>query len=145
MRYALSLSHVRLCDCINCSPSGSSVNGTFRQKSWSGLPSPLGDLPELGSNPHLLHFLHICIIYRYIYYYFNHYPVQNSFSKLPSLLTLTQIPEKGSHAWLLWRLQEGVKIRMSKLTGTGQWVGNWIPGYSYCSADSSCHCQHSVW
>ena len=33
--------------------------GFSRQESWSGLPFPSpGDLPDLGSNPHLLHLLH---------------------------------------------------------------------------------------
>ena len=38
-----------LCDPMNCSQSGSSVYGIFRQEYWSGLPllSP-GDLPNLG-------------------------------------------------------------------------------------------------
>ena len=45
-----------LCDPLNCSPSGSSSMGFPRHAYWSGLPFPsLGDLPDPGSNPHLLH------------------------------------------------------------------------------------------
>ena len=74
-----------LCDPNDCSPPGSSVHGILqarmlewvamtpttvahqaplsmefsRQEYWSGLPCPTpGDLPILGSNPHLLHLLH---------------------------------------------------------------------------------------
>ena len=43
---AQSLNHVRLCDLINYSPSGSSVHG---QEYWNGLPfPPPGDLPNPG-------------------------------------------------------------------------------------------------
>ena len=34
------LSHVQLCDPMDCSPSGSSVHGFERQGHWSGLPCP---------------------------------------------------------------------------------------------------------
>ena len=36
-----------LSDPMDCSPSGSSVHGTFQQEYWSGLPFlPPGDLPD---------------------------------------------------------------------------------------------------
>ena len=45
------LSHVWLCDPMDCSPSGSSVHGSL-QECWSGLPCPPpGDLPNLGIEP----------------------------------------------------------------------------------------------
>ena len=45
-----------LCDPMDCSPPGSSVQGYSRQDFWSGLPcSPLGDLPTQRSNLYLLH------------------------------------------------------------------------------------------
>ena len=52
--YALSLSHVQLCDPMDCSPPG-----FCRQEYWSRLlyPPP-GDLPNLGSDLCLLHSLH---------------------------------------------------------------------------------------
>ena len=42
-----------LCDLVDCSPPGSSVQGGFsRQEYWSGLPSPPpGDLPDPGIQP----------------------------------------------------------------------------------------------
>ena len=44
-----SLSRVRLCDPMDCSPPGSSLYGFFRQEYWSGLPfPPPGDLPHPG-------------------------------------------------------------------------------------------------
>ena len=44
--------------------------GFFRQEYWSGLPFPSpGDLPDLGSNPHLLGLLH----WRRIVYLLNHW------------------------------------------------------------------------
>ena len=37
-------------------PPGSSVHGILQQEYWSELPVPTpGDLPDPGSNPHLLH------------------------------------------------------------------------------------------
>ena len=44
-----SLSRVRLCDPMDCSPPGSSVHGSFRQEYWSELlfPTP-GDLLDPG-------------------------------------------------------------------------------------------------
>ena len=48
---ACMLSHVWLCDSLDCSWSGSSVCGILRQEHWSGVPFPtLGDLPNLGIN-----------------------------------------------------------------------------------------------
>ena len=46
------LSHVQLCDPMDCSPPGSSVRGILQASSWSGLslPSP-GDLPAPGIKP----------------------------------------------------------------------------------------------
>lgn len=82
---------------------------------------------------------------RFRYYYFNHYPAQNSFFTLPSLPMLTEIPEAESHAWLLWRLQGDGKSRKNELTDTGQWAANWIAGYSHFSADSSWQGHHPVW
>ena len=48
-----SLSCVRLCHPMDCSPPGSSVHGDFsRQEYWSGLPVPSpGDLPDAGIEP----------------------------------------------------------------------------------------------
>ena len=44
-----------LCDSTDSSPTGSSVLWFPRQEYWSGLPCPSpGDLPDPGSNPHLL-------------------------------------------------------------------------------------------
>ena len=44
--------------------------GFFRQEYWSGLPFPSpGDLPDPGSNPHLLGLLH----WRRIVYLLNHW------------------------------------------------------------------------
>jgi len=44
--------------------------GFFRQEYWSGLPFPSpGDLPDPGSNPHLLGLLH----WRWIVYLLNHW------------------------------------------------------------------------
>ena len=41
-----------LCDSMDCSPPGSSVQGFSRQEYWSGLPFPLpGDLPDPGIEP----------------------------------------------------------------------------------------------
>ena len=41
-----------LCDCVDCSPPGSSVHGILQARYWSGLllPSP-GDLPDLEIEP----------------------------------------------------------------------------------------------
>ena len=47
-----SLSHVRLCDLMDCSPPGSSVHEFPRQEYWSGLPFPTpGDLASPGTEP----------------------------------------------------------------------------------------------
>jgi len=41
-----------LCDPMDYNPPGSSVHGSSRQESWSGLPfSSPGDLPDLGIEP----------------------------------------------------------------------------------------------
>ena len=41
-----------LCNPMDCSQSGSSVHGIFRQGYWSGLPFPSpGDLPHPGMEP----------------------------------------------------------------------------------------------
>ena len=46
---ARSLSQVRLCGPIDCTPPGSLRSKLFRQKYWSGLPFPSpGDLPDSG-------------------------------------------------------------------------------------------------
>ena len=47
-----SLSRVRLCDPMDGSPPGSSIQGFSRQEYWSGLPFPSpGDLPDPGIEP----------------------------------------------------------------------------------------------
>ena len=47
-----SLSRVRLCDCMGCSPPGSSSVGFSRQECWSGLPFPSPEnLPNPGMEP----------------------------------------------------------------------------------------------
>ena len=44
-----TLSHVQLCDSMDCSLPGPSVHGIPRQEYWSGLPFPSpGDLPDPG-------------------------------------------------------------------------------------------------
>ena len=58
---ACVLSHVQLCNPVDCSVPGSSLcPWKFpRQEYWSGLPFPSpGDLPDPGSNPHLFCLLH---------------------------------------------------------------------------------------
>ena len=41
-----------VCDPVDCSPPGSSVNQLSRQERWSGLPCPVpGDLPDSGIEP----------------------------------------------------------------------------------------------
>ena len=41
-----------ICDPMDCSPPGSSVNGILHQEYWSGLPCPSpGDLPDPGIEP----------------------------------------------------------------------------------------------
>ena len=45
-------SYLTLGDPMDCSPSGSSVHGLFRQEYWSGWPCPApGDLPNPGIEP----------------------------------------------------------------------------------------------
>ena len=52
-----SLSHVWLCDPMDCSPPGSSIHGIFKARVWSRLPFPSpGHLPDQGSNLSLLHY-----------------------------------------------------------------------------------------
>ena len=47
-----------LCDPVDCSPPGSSVNQFSRQECWSGLPCPTPrDLPDSGIEPVSLMFL----------------------------------------------------------------------------------------
>ena len=44
-----ALSHLTLCNPMDCSPPGSSVHGFSRQEYWSGLPCPPPvDLPDPG-------------------------------------------------------------------------------------------------
>ena len=46
------LSHVRLCNTLDCSSPGSTSTGFPRQETWSGFPfPPPGDLPNPGSEP----------------------------------------------------------------------------------------------
>ena len=48
-----------LCDLMDCSPPGSSVNGILQARTLGWVPCPPpGDLPMRGSNPHLLCLLH---------------------------------------------------------------------------------------
>ena len=54
-----ALSHLTLCNPMDCSPPGSSVHGFSRQEYWSELPCPPpGDLLDPGIKPRLLHLLH---------------------------------------------------------------------------------------
>ena len=70
------------CDCMDCSPPGSSVHGILQARYWSGLllPSP-GDIPDLEIKPRFptlqadsllseppgkLYVMHMCI-YNHIY------------------------------------------------------------------------------
>ena len=47
-----SLSHVRLCDPMDCSPPGSSVHGILQARYWSGFPFPSpGYLSKTGIEP----------------------------------------------------------------------------------------------
>ena len=47
MLCAKSLSHVQLCDHMDCTHQAPLSMGIFRQEYWSGLPCPpLGDLPD---------------------------------------------------------------------------------------------------
>ena len=45
---------------VDCSPPGSSVHVILQARilKWAAMPSPPGDLPTQGSNPHLLCLLH---------------------------------------------------------------------------------------
>ena len=46
------LLYTTLCDCMECSPPGSSVHGILQQEYWRGLPCPPpGDLPNPGIKP----------------------------------------------------------------------------------------------
>ena len=49
---SVAQSCLTLCDLMDCSPLGSSVQGFSRQEYWSGLPflTP-GDLPDPGIKP----------------------------------------------------------------------------------------------
>ena len=42
-----------LCDPMDCNPPGSSVHGIFQARilEWVAMPSPPGDLPDLGIKP----------------------------------------------------------------------------------------------
>ena len=52
--HARSLSHVQLCNPIDCSPSGSSVQGIFQEEYWSELPFPTaGDSPQPRDQTHI--------------------------------------------------------------------------------------------
>ena len=52
---SVSQSCLTLCDPMDCSPSGSSVYGIYRQEYQSGLPVPSpGDLPDPGMEPESL-------------------------------------------------------------------------------------------
>ena len=54
--HACVLSSAQLCDPMDCSPPGSSVQWFSRKESWSELPFPFpGDLPNQGLNPGPLH------------------------------------------------------------------------------------------
>ena len=55
---AKSLSHVRLCDCMDCSPPGSSFHGILQARilEWVSMPPLQGIFPTQGSNLNLLHF-----------------------------------------------------------------------------------------
>ena len=47
-----SLSHVRLCDPMGCSPPGSSIHGILQARVLGGVPFPSpGDLPDPGIEP----------------------------------------------------------------------------------------------
>ena len=65
-----------LCDLMDYSPPGSSVHGIFQARILEGLPLlSLGDLPNLGLKPCLLHLLHwqvdslsLCHVISYLFY-----------------------------------------------------------------------------
>ena len=52
-----SLSRVRLCDSVDCSPPGSSVHGILQARilEWVAISFSRGIFPTQGSNPGLLH------------------------------------------------------------------------------------------
>ena len=51
MRARLLQSYLTLCDPIDSSPAGSSVHGILQVRilEWVAMPSPSGDLPDLGT------------------------------------------------------------------------------------------------
>ena len=52
LMYSVAQSHPALCNPMDCSLPGSSVQGFFRHKYWSGLPCPPpGNLPSPGIKP----------------------------------------------------------------------------------------------
>ena len=55
--HAQSLSHVRLCDPMDCNPPGSSVDGIFQARTLEqvAISYPQGIFPLQGLNPHILH------------------------------------------------------------------------------------------
>ena len=85
------LSHVRLCDSMDCSPPGSSVHGISQARilEWVTISAP-GNLPDPGTEPesfalsdgfftplppekpveHLAqHYLRVCILWMVVFYY----------------------------------------------------------------------------
>ena len=77
------LSRVRLCDPMNCSPTRLLCPWDFPGKNTGlGLLFPSGDLPDLASNPGLLH-------YRQIFYPLSHQGSPN----LPELKVITESTE----------------------------------------------------
>ena len=58
------LSHVQLCESMDCSPPGCSVSGIFQLEYWSRLPFPSpGDLSIQGLNLSLLLWIGRQILY----------------------------------------------------------------------------------
>ena len=50
--FSVAKSCLTLCNVMDCSPPGSSVQGFYRQEYWSGLPfPPPGDLPDPAIPP----------------------------------------------------------------------------------------------
>ena len=57
-------SYLALCDPMNCSPPGSSVQGFYRQEYQSGLPCPPpADLPDPGIEP-----VFLCLLHQQMYF-----------------------------------------------------------------------------